>query len=143
MVAIIAESNILAHGTTPSLLPFPVISVPRSLIRDSDIPTPPPEAVNFISSALVKPIPRIESGVSIPKHDIGKPRSVPILDRTGEAKPNHPFHIILKNLLASSGFLSLEADAPATLLYADLTVSPGNKYPLLIVASEISSIHSG
>ena len=100
---------------------------PRSLMRDNEIPTPPPDAVNFISSALVKPIPRIESGVSTPKHEIGKPLSVPIFDKTGDANPNQPFHISLKNLLANSGFLSLLADALATLLYAVLTVSPGNK----------------
>ena len=126
-VAIIDESNILAQGTTPSDLPLPEISVPRFLIRDSEIPTPPPEAVNFISSALVKPIPRTESGVSIPKQDIGKPRSVPILDKTGDANPNHPFHISLKNLFSSSGFFNLEEAALATLLYAVFTVSPGSK----------------
>ena len=37
----------------------------------------------------------MESGVSIPKHDIGNPLSVPILEKTGEAKPNQPFHNIL------------------------------------------------
>ena len=111
-------------------------------MRDTLIPTPPPDAVNFISSALVKPIPRIESGVSTPKQLIGKPLSVPILDITGDANPIQPFQIYLKNLLASSGFLSLCAAAFATLLYAVLTFSPGNKYPLLMVANEISSIHS-
>ena len=112
-------------------------------MRDTLIPTPPPEAVNFISSALVKPIPRTESGVSTPKQLIGKPRSVPILDKTGDANPIHPFQNALKNLLANSGFLSLLAAAFATLLYAVLTVSPGSRYPLLIVEREISSIHSG
>ena len=85
-------------------------------MRDTLIPTPPPEDVSFISSALVKPIPRIESGVSTPKQLIGKPLSVPIFDITGEAKPIQPFQIYLKNLLSNSGFLSLEADALATLL---------------------------
>ena len=47
------------------------------------------------------------------------------------------------NLFANSGFLSLAADAFATLLYAAFTVSPGSRYPLDIVANEISSIHSG
>ena len=97
--------------TTPSLLPFSVISIPRVLIRDNEIPTPPPDAVSFISSALVNPIPRIESGVSTPKHEIGKPLSVPMLDRTGDANPNQPFHIILKNLLANSGFFNLKGSS--------------------------------
>ena len=49
--------------------------------------------VNLMSSALVNPIPLIESGVSIPKHEIGNPLSVPVLESTGEAKFNQPFHI--------------------------------------------------
>ena len=85
-------------------------------MRDNEIPTPPPAAVSFISSALVKPIPRIESGVSTPKQLIGNPLSVPRFDITGEANPIQPFQIYLKNLLSSSGFLSLVADAFATLL---------------------------
>ena len=76
-------------------------------IFDRLIPTPPPTEVNFINSALVKPIPLIESGVSTPKHEIGKPLLVPILDNTGEASPNHPFHKILKNLFSKSGLFSL------------------------------------
>ena len=116
LVATIVESYILAQGTTPSDLPLPEISVPLPLIRDSEIPTPPPCDVSFISSAFVKPIPLTESGVSTPKHEIGKPRSVPILDKTGDAKPNHPFHNNLKNLFSSSGFLSLIATALTTLL---------------------------
>ena len=41
-VAIIVESKILAQGTTPSLLLFPLMDVPLSLILDNPIPTPPP-----------------------------------------------------------------------------------------------------
>jgi hypothetical protein len=33
-------------------------------------------------------MPSIESSVSIPKHEIGIPRSVPKFDKTGEAKHN-------------------------------------------------------
>ena len=112
-------------------------------MRDKLIPTPPPTDVNFISSALVKPIPRIESGVSTPKHEIGKPLSVPMFDNTGDAKPNQPFQMILKNLFSKSGLFNLIAVAAATLLYAFLGVSPGSKYPLLIVANDISSKYSG
>ena len=107
LVAISDESNILAQGTTPSLLPFPVISFPRVLMRDNEIPTPPPDAVSFISSALVNPIPRIESGVSTPKHEIGKPLSVPVFESTGDAKPIQPFQIYLKNLDSKSSLFSL------------------------------------
>jgi hypothetical protein len=39
-----------------------------------------------------------------------------MFDNTGDANPNHPFHIILKNLFDSSGFLSLLAAAFDTLL---------------------------
>ena len=56
------------------------------------------EEVKRINSAFVKPIPLIESGVSIPKHEIGKPLSVPVFDKTGEANPIQPFQIYLKNL---------------------------------------------
>ena len=66
LVAIIVESYILAHGTTPSDWPFPFIGAPLSLILDKEIPTPPPAEVSFINSAFVKPIPLIESGVSTP-----------------------------------------------------------------------------
>ena len=69
--------------------------VPLGLILETETPTPPPEAVNFINSALVKPIPLIESGVSTPKHEIGKPLSVPVFDKTGLAKPIQPFQIYL------------------------------------------------
>ena len=96
-----------------------------------------------MSSALVRPIPRTESGVSIPKQDMGKPRSVPVLDSTGLAKPIQPFQIYLKNLFSSSGRCILSATALATLLYAFLGVSSGSKYPLEIVASPTSSNHSG
>jgi quinolinate synthase len=80
----------LHHGTTPSDLPFPLIGSPRSLIRETEIPTPPPYEVNLISSALVKPIPLTESGVSIPKHEIGIPLSVPILLKLKEKYPGVP-----------------------------------------------------
>jgi len=95
LVAIIVESYILAHGTTPSELPVvpsPILT-PLPLTFDNPIPTPPPREVSLINSALVRPIPLIESGVSIPKHEMGNPLSVPVLDSTGEAKFNQPFHI--------------------------------------------------
>ena len=91
----------------------------------------------------MRPIPLIESGVSIPKQDIGKPRSVPVLDNTGLARPIQPFQMYLKNLLSSSGLRTLSAIAFATRLYAFLGVSSGNKYPFEIVATPTSSIHSG
>ena len=67
--------------------------------------------LSFINSAFVKPIPLIESGVSIPKHEIGKPLSVPVFDKTGEAKPIQPFQIYLKNLFSKSGLPNLIATA--------------------------------
>ena len=85
--------------------------VPLSLILDKPIPTPPPCEVNFINSALVKPIPLIESGVSTPKQEIGKPLSVPVFDKTGDAKPIHPFQMYLKNLDSKSGLFNLIATA--------------------------------
>ena len=113
----IVESYILAHGTIPSDWPIPLpIFPPLPLTLLSPIPTPPPSEVNLINSALVSPIPLIESGVSIPKQEIGKPLSVPVLDSTGEARFNHPFHMYLKNLLARSGLSSLNATLSATLL---------------------------
>ena len=41
-VARIVESYIFAHGTTPSLIPLSLMFLPRPLIRDNPIPTPPP-----------------------------------------------------------------------------------------------------
>ena len=142
-VAIIVESYILHHGTTPSLFPLPLISSPLPLILSTLIPTPPPDDVSFINSALVNPIPLIESGVSTPKHEIGNPLSVPVLEITGLAKPIHPLQIYLKNLFAKSGLSRRSATAFATLLYAFLGVSPGIKYPLDIVDKATSFIHSG
>jgi len=43
------------------------------------------------------------SATSIPKHDIGNPRSVPVLESTGEAKHSQPFHMYSKKVSASSG----------------------------------------
>ena len=83
------------------------------------------------------------SGVSIPKQEIGKPRSVPVLESTGLARPIQPFQIYLKNLLSKSSLLVLSAIAFATRLYAFLGVSSGSKYPFEIVATPTSSIHSG
>ena len=42
------------------------------------------------------------SATSIPKHDIGNPRSVPVLESTGEAKHSQPFHMYSKKVSASS-----------------------------------------
>ena len=70
-------------------------------------------------------------------------RIVPVLDKTGEAKFNQPFHIYLKNLAAKSGRSNLAATVSDTLLYAFRGVSPGRRYPLDIVDKEISFIHSG
>ena len=72
--------------------PLPILT-PLPLTLDKPIPTPPPKEVSLINSAFVSPIPLIESGVSIPKHEIGNPLSVPVFDSTGDAKFNHPFHI--------------------------------------------------
>ena len=85
----------------------------------------------------------MESGVSIPKQEIGSPLSVPVFESTGEARFNQPFHIYLKNLFSKSGLSNLLATVAATLLYAFLGVSSANKYPLDIVATETSFIHSG
>ena len=112
-------------------------------MREVLIPTPPPEAVSFINSALVRPIPLTESGVSIPKHDIGKPLSVPVFDNTGEAKPIQPFQMYLKNLDSKSGRFKRIATACATRLYAFFGVSPGKRYPFEIVDNATSSIKSG
>ena len=141
----IVESYIFAHGTTPSDCPTPSLPIftPRPLTFDKPIPTPPPRDVSFINSALVRPIPLIESGVSIPKQEIGKPLSVPVFESTGEARFNQPFHMYLKNLLARSGLSSLIATVSATLLYAFFGVSFGSKYPFDIVAKDTSFIHSG
>ena len=79
----------------------------------------------------------------MPKQLIGRPRSVPVLESTGEASPIQPFQIYLKNLLSKSGRLMRSEMAFATLLYAFLGVSSGNRYPLEIVATPTSSIHSG
>ena len=117
--------------------------VPLGLILETLIPTPPPKAVSFISSALVNPIPLTLSGVSIPKQLMGRPLSVPVLDNTGEARPIQPFQMYLKNLFSKSGLLMRSEIAFATLLYAFLGVSSGNKYPLEMVATPTSSIHSG
>ena len=120
-----------------------MISSPLGLILETETPTPPPEAVNFISSALVKPIPLTESGVSTPKHEIGKPLSVPVFDNTGEAKPIQPFQMYLKNLDSKSSLFNLTATACATRLYAFLGVSPGKRYPFEMVDNATSSIKSG
>ena len=103
------ESYILHQGTTPSDLPFPLISVPLGRILLTLIPTPPPDDVNFINSAFVNPIPLTESGVSTPKHEIGKPLSVPVFDNTGLAKPIQPFQMYLKNFNSKSGRFNLIA----------------------------------
>ncbi len=49
-------------------------------------PTPPPWEDKRINSEFANAIPSIESSVSIPKQEIGIPRSVPKLDKTGDAK---------------------------------------------------------
>src|SRR6056300_188603 len=111
------ESYILAHGTIPSDCPISSLPIllPLPLTLDSPIPTPPPKEVSLINSALVRPIPLIESGVSIPKQEMGSPLSVPVLESTGEAKFNQPFHIYLKNLDERSGRSNLFATVSATL----------------------------
>ena len=90
---------------------MPLISVPLGLILETETPTPPPAAVSFINSAFVKPIPLIESGVSTPKQEIGKPLSVPVFESTGDAKPIQPFQIYLKNFASKSGRFNLTATA--------------------------------
>ena len=73
--------------------------------------------------------------MSIPKHEIGNPLSVPVLDKTGEANPIQPFQIYLKNLFSKSGLPNLEAIDDTTLLYAFLGVSSGKSYHLEILDS--------
>ena len=55
------------------------------------------------------------SATSIPKQEIGKPLSVPVLDNTGDAKHNQPFHMYSKNCSASSGLYKRLAIAFETL----------------------------
>jgi hypothetical protein len=40
---------------------------------------------------------------------MGKPLSVPVLDKTGDAKPIQPFQIYLKNLLSKSGLFNFDS----------------------------------
>ena len=93
MVANIVESYTLQKGTTPSEVPLPVILDPAGRIILTPIPTPPPCFASNIISKFLLPISCMLSATSIPKQLIGKPLSEPVLDNTGEAKHNQPFHI--------------------------------------------------
>ena len=126
-VASIVESYILQKGTTPSDVPLPFILAPAGLIWLIPIPTPPPCLASNIISKFLDPMSNIESATSIPKQLIGSPRSVPVLDSTGDAKHNQPFHMYSKNLSAISGRSRRLATALATRSYASRGVSSCNK----------------
>ena len=113
-VASIVESYILQKGTTPSDVPFPVILAPAGLIILTPMPTPPPCLASNIISKFFCPMSCIESATSIPKQLIGKPRSVPVLDSTGEARQSHPLQMYSKKVSAISGLYNLRATVLAT-----------------------------
>jgi hypothetical protein len=50
----------------------------------------------------------------MPKQDMGKPLSDPVLERTGDAKQSQPFQIYSKNLFSNSGLYNLRATVLAT-----------------------------
>src|SRR3989344_3713049 len=88
--AIVVESITLRNGITPELR-NPLFCngafCPRS--SDQSVPIPPPYLAKNAFSRYASKIPSSVSGTMLRKHEIGKPRLVPIFMSVGDAGTIH------------------------------------------------------